>query len=45
MDVPVGLVHQMEALEDSELFEFQPSILRKIPTLSKGVTRRAPHPI
>jgi mannose-6-phosphate isomerase-like protein (cupin superfamily) len=22
MDVPVGLVHQMEALEDSELFEF-----------------------
>ncbi len=22
MDVPAGLVHQMEALEDSELFEF-----------------------
>jgi mannose-6-phosphate isomerase-like protein (cupin superfamily) len=22
MDVPIGLVHQMEALEDSELFEF-----------------------
>jgi mannose-6-phosphate isomerase-like protein (cupin superfamily) len=22
MDVPVGLVHQMEALEDSELYEF-----------------------
>jgi mannose-6-phosphate isomerase-like protein (cupin superfamily) len=22
MDVPVGLVHQMEALEDAELFEF-----------------------
>jgi mannose-6-phosphate isomerase-like protein (cupin superfamily) len=22
MDVPTGLVHQMEALEDSELFEF-----------------------
>ena len=22
MDVPVGLVHQMEAVEDSELFEF-----------------------
>jgi mannose-6-phosphate isomerase-like protein (cupin superfamily) len=22
MDVPLGLVHQMEALEDSELFEF-----------------------
>jgi mannose-6-phosphate isomerase-like protein (cupin superfamily) len=22
MDVPIGLVHQMEALEDAELFEF-----------------------
>ncbi|MGA2411468.1 MAG: cupin domain-containing protein [Candidatus Binataceae bacterium] len=22
MDVPIGLVHQMEALEDSELYEF-----------------------
>jgi mannose-6-phosphate isomerase-like protein (cupin superfamily) len=22
MDVPIGLVHQMEAIEDSELFEF-----------------------
>jgi mannose-6-phosphate isomerase-like protein (cupin superfamily) len=22
MDVPLGLVHQMEALEDSELYEF-----------------------
>ena len=22
MDVPVGLVHQMEALEDADLFEF-----------------------
>jgi hypothetical protein len=22
MDVPIGLVHQLEALEDSELFEF-----------------------
>jgi mannose-6-phosphate isomerase-like protein (cupin superfamily) len=22
MDVPPGLVHQMEALEDAELFEF-----------------------
>lgn len=22
MDVPIGLIHQMEAIEDSELFEF-----------------------
>jgi mannose-6-phosphate isomerase-like protein (cupin superfamily) len=25
MDVPPGLVHQMEALEDAELFEFSSS--------------------